>query len=299
MAAAFQIAQEGSRGVDFYALDVVTNTEPVDSQVLLVDNTAPVSGIGFSEPRRIVGGTLVLAKDSVVTVTSADPLTNGVASGLDTLYLTLDGTTTSEGETTSFNLSGGAHTISFLGEDNLGNTEVSVSTNVIVDVLPPVIDLVSPLGGERYVEIRDAIPVRFDVSDNFDSSPASRGYLVREPFGEIVDVRDGEMLDPASLDSGMWKLVVGATDYAGNWSSLESDLFEVVHDTLTPRTDITIGSPVYRVSGSTYITSATDVSLASVDDLVLAGDVEGLGVEGHILFRGRRWICRLWARHSK
>ena len=59
MGAAFQIAQEGSRGVDFYALDVVTNTEPVDSQVLLVDNTAPVSGIGFSEPRRIVGGTLV------------------------------------------------------------------------------------------------------------------------------------------------------------------------------------------------------------------------------------------------
>ena len=50
--AAFQIAQEGSREVDFYAVDIVTNTEPVDSQVFLVDNTTPVSGIGFSEPRR-------------------------------------------------------------------------------------------------------------------------------------------------------------------------------------------------------------------------------------------------------
>ena len=87
------------------------------------------------------------------------------------------------------------------------------------------------------MEIRDAIEVNFSVSDNYDSSPALRGYLVREPFGEIVDVLDGEMLDPASLDSGMWRLVVGATDYAGNWSSRESELFEVVHDTQAPRTD--------------------------------------------------------------
>ena len=62
---------------------------------------------------------------------------------------------------------------------------------MIVDVLPPVIGLQSPLGGERYVGIRDVIEINFVVSDNYDISPASRAYLVREIYGEIVDVRDG------------------------------------------------------------------------------------------------------------
>ena len=40
-------------------------------------------------------------------------------------------------------------------------------------------------------------------------------------------------------------------------------LFEVVHDTLAPRTGLTIGVPVFHVDQSTYITGQTPLTLGS------------------------------------
>ena len=86
--------------------------------------------------------------------------------------------------------------------------------------------------------------------------------------------------------------MVEAEDRAGNKSSKEGELFEIVHD-IKPAIDMLIAGAPQSGDAPLIITKDTLLTLASIDDLVIEGDEDGLGVVGESFDREGREAC-LW-----
>ncbi|MDP2867165.1 MAG: hypothetical protein Q8O90_13070, partial [Elusimicrobiota bacterium] len=135
---------------------------------------------------------------------------------------------------------------------------------------------------------KDRVTVYFAVADNLDPAPRVTAMLLQvedrgSPRGArpaAIAVVNGQQIEPLDIDDGMWRLTVGATDFADNASFASGGLFEVMHDVLPPRTALSTTGNKYQGAGpGLYVTGMTAFTLTSVDDLVAVLDGIGLGVK--------------------
>jgi len=174
---------------------------------------------------------------------------------------------------------GADNTLEYWSVDNAGNGEVHYKiTGIKLDNTAPVVEIISPAGGDVYIAKKDIITIDFRVSDNLDPSPKVTSYLKDVEEETIVNVVNGQKMDLLSIDDGFWTFTVEAKDWVGNTTSVTTEKFKVIHDIQPPRTSITVGEPRYGTA-PTYVTSSTPFTLTAVDDMIEVGDGIGLGVD--------------------
>ncbi|MBI4676746.1 MAG: hypothetical protein HY748_04115 [Elusimicrobia bacterium] len=280
----------GTHTVTFRSRDNVGNVESLKTALvssLAPDTTAP--SLAFVP---VDGSTLATSRPTIAALYSDE----GRGIDLTSVRLALDGldvtsqavvTTSSGSFVPAASLAQGSHTINASVTDMAGNLAAAAAT-FMLDVTPPSVVIESPNGGEVYLAGASTIQVRFGVTDNVDPAPGFYASLVQledrgSPRGNrpgFVPATTGQTFDPLDLDDGLWRLKVSAADFVMNSTAHYSGAFEVIHDTLAPRTLMTISAPQAPggPGGAEFVSSRTMINLSSVDDLVLAGDGQGLGV---------------------
>ncbi|OGR53462.1 MAG: hypothetical protein A2049_09515 [Elusimicrobia bacterium GWA2_62_23] len=170
--------------------------------------------------------------------------------------------------------------------DYADNLRPAFVTGIKIDKTVPAVVIASPTAGDSYVAGKGTINIWFSVVDNLDQAPSVSALLVQvldkgTPRGErpsSVNAASGQALNPMALDDGLWRLEVVAVDAADNSTRTVTGIFEVVHDTIAPQTTLNIGEPKFD-GEAIFINSATPLMLSATDDMLVAGDRQGVGVD--------------------
>ncbi len=222
----FTIAAEGLHTLEYYSLDRVRNAEPAHTLKLAVDNTPPASKLTTGRPKyELAGYTLVSAKTSL-TLEAADPLSGGVASGLNAIYYSI-GASPSVPYLTPFALtSRGMNIMRYWSVDNVQNAEPPSTASYELDDEPPVLKFDCP--GESFKEIcsiyNSTFTVYGTVSDKYMNSwrleyapgaDAQGGYLPISSGSVNITTNAIGLFDPAGLD-GAYTIRLSAVDLVEN-----------------------------------------------------------------------------------
>jgi len=149
---AFSLAAEGLHDLYFKSVDLAGNAEVERSTAVAVDLTPPqtqlqVLGSSGTDSQ----GNLFVASVTSFSLSAFDPVSNGVASGVNTIYYLIDadpfscgggppdpaqppGTCDNQTYDGQFTLSAGTHTIYYLAEDNVANQEAVHVASVTVQL---------------------------------------------------------------------------------------------------------------------------------------------------------------------
>ncbi|MFA5140650.1 MAG: hypothetical protein WC728_15585, partial [Elusimicrobiota bacterium] len=297
----------GVHTVAYGSRDRVWNYEPLRTAVIYVDSATPKSELSYSIPPIPGGPELLVGGKSTITVTAKDP--GDPASGIATTYFLLDlenpevcsGPSPTDPRCLDpyykgpFSLSGGTHAVVFFSRDNVGHLEQPPNVQVVlVDTTPPKVADLSPNDGKTFTIGELGFTISATVSDDYDPAPRLDLGLVQTlnkgPVGATsLHVSTGDVIDPAYLDDGIWKLQASATDFVMNSTTVYGAEFEIIHDTLPPRTALL---PAAIVSGQAFVPRFKPVVLISTDDLLSVGDGIGLGVAYQEFWEGGTLIAR-------
>ncbi|MDE2141047.1 MAG: hypothetical protein KGJ84_01375 [Elusimicrobia bacterium] len=168
---------EGRHTIQYRAIDNVGNAEAARTLAVQSDATPPLAAPVLAGGRQAAGtGGVFVSSDTRVSFAAADPIVNGVASGVAFTRWHDDGGAFSA-FVSSFALAEGSHTLTFQSQDNVGNLEVLKSTAILVDATPPVsaaaigAPLYTAADGTQYVT--PATPVTSSAADPVVNGAAS------------------------------------------------------------------------------------------------------------------------------
>ncbi|WP_299110024.1 Ig-like domain-containing protein, partial [uncultured Tenacibaculum sp.] len=223
---------EGTYDVSVTATDAAGNTSSdVTTDELVIDTTAPT----------------VPTVNSQVT-NDTTPVITGTADSADTITVTVNGVTYTEGDgnlvdngdgTWTLNIPAGnaipegTYDVSVTATDAAGNTSSDVTTDeLVIDTTAPTVPTVNSQ------VTNDTTPVITGTADSADTITVTvNGVTYTEGDGNLVDNGDGTwtLNIPAgnAIPDGTYDVSVTATDAAGNTSS-DVTTDELVIDTSTP-----------------------------------------------------------------
>src|SRR5205807_1367732 len=82
---------EGIHVIAFRSQDNVANLEPPQNSTVQVDGTPPVSVLQVGTPQvGLANGTLAISSQTALVIVSTDPVSNGVASGVQSILVSVD-----------------------------------------------------------------------------------------------------------------------------------------------------------------------------------------------------------------
>ncbi|MDP2182155.1 MAG: hypothetical protein Q8K99_06265, partial [Actinomycetota bacterium] len=143
-----------------------------------------------------------------VELTAEDPVSGGVASGVDETWHSLDGGTTWSKGTVVPVSTEGEHTLQFYSIDRAGNTEATKTFGVKVDLNAPLVNVASPTA-KTYL-------YGANIVAGFSAADSCSGVLPGMPTAKFNGnaVSNGQTL--ALTTPGTNEFVVCATDQAGH-----------------------------------------------------------------------------------
>jgi len=180
-------------------------------------------------------------------------------------------------------LADGLHPFRYYAEDKIGNVEQIHVSTFAVDTQPPAVVISSPEAGAVFSPSSPTLRIAFSYSDAIDTAPVVSARLLETEDKGLPSattafvVANGDTLAFSSVDDGLWRLEVSAQDGAGNSTTAVSGVFEIVHDTVPPRSALSVAGTV--MSGGVWFATAGSVfTVSSMDDLLYPGDTTGAGV---------------------
>ncbi|MBI2787283.1 MAG: IPT/TIG domain-containing protein [Elusimicrobia bacterium] len=278
----FTLSAEGEHLVQYFSTDFFGNVEAVQPSTMTVDATAPVSAFEVIGSSLEDSGRVVLSTDSVLSLSAADPVSGGVASGVGDILYSLDG-----GDPLSyaapFSLSVGTHVVRFHAVDRVANAETVRTATVAVQ--------------ERPFDVR---PPRTTLAAGFPSYSSTTLYGANgTPFSlatadDALTVGDGTGKGAArsflSIDAEAFALYAGtfpvvgegshsisfySEDADGNSETAQSAAVGI--DLTAPVTRVeVIGSSVTDAQGRVIVSTDTLLALIASDP-VSAGIASGSG----------------------
>jgi len=265
------VSVEGLHTVRYYAQDKAGNEEAARTFEFAIDHAGPSVYYSLVPPPNAAGW-----NNSPVEI---------VFAGTDTLSgisACSSGTVTSEGF---------AQEVTGWCRDLAGNIGYATAT-VSIDLTKPVIEISSPTAGAVFSAGGGKFQVGLTVVDDLDLTPSVTVQLTQTedrgvPRGSAaasIVVINGQLVDAADLDDGIWQLEAAAKDMAGNSTQTVSGLFEIVHDTIAPQTSLAVGAPKFTAGRSAFITSHTPLLFSATDDMLIAGDRGGAGVAATYIY---------------
>ncbi|MBI3553690.1 MAG: hypothetical protein HY077_14430 [Elusimicrobia bacterium] len=286
----FSIQTEGLHAVGFFSLDQLGNAEAAGSASVAIDLTTPITTLSFvGASTKNALGTLFVSSNSSFTLTSTDPVSNGVASGVNTIFFVIDhdpssadcqsvpldpnappGTCANEAYNGAFTLAPGTHTVYYFAEDNVGNSEIINVTPLTIDGLPPRTSLAIglPQFGLNPVFVSTSTPLTLQAADDAALVGDGIGAGVASTFIAIDT-------SPFALYSGTFTLSAQGSHTIAFYS------VDVLGNTEAARSAtvaVDAAPPVTQLLVDGNVVSSTSIAIISTDTLSLAAADLGSGV---------------------
>jgi hypothetical protein len=306
---AFSLTGEGQNTVSYYSVDLANHTEAVHSTTVDIDLTPPVSSL------QVLGSSITMAQGITgisvadpVALSAIDPVSNGVASGVNTIYYVVDadpfspacaavpldpnqlpGTCANEAYNGPFTLSGGTHTVYWFAEDNVGNQEAEHVSTFTVDALPPRTTLAWGLpsfSSAPYSYVTNATTFNLTAVDDYAAVGDGVGLGVAQTLVAVdtttFSVYTGAFDLPAE---GLHTISYHSVDMGGNVEVVGST--SVAVDLTSPVTSLQAqGATTTDSQGNLTVSTVTLLALFAVDP-VSNGVASGVGATSGLLTRGR------------
>ena len=207
---------------------VTNNKQPITFKVT---DESGGSGVNLSSVKLKIDGT-------TYTATSTGMVSTGITNGYQFVF------------TPQTALTDGKHTITINVSDNDGNAATAVSASFTIDTVPPVLTISNPTSGK--VMNTSALTIE-GVTNDSTSSPATVEILLNgSDVGDVTIESDGSFSKAVTLAEGTNSIVVTATDYAGQSTSIT---LSVTLDTSAPQLkSISMSPNPANTSGSVAIT---------------------------------------------
>jgi hypothetical protein len=303
-------AAEGARTLSYRSVDAVGNAEASRSVTFRVDATPPLSAL------TVAGGTTLFGQDlaaagSAVSLSAVDPVSGGIASGVERIVYAVDGGA-DRAYAAPFVLGAGRHTVSFGATDRAGNAEdrrtVSVSPGAF---------LTAAITGLESVVLSGGAEVAGDVSGRtvtLNGKAEVHGTITRgdaaatPPAYDLAAARiwaranNDNAVIPASLLSGGALIMTGGSLElpAGDYYLTGLRLSGKARLSVSGRVNLFLDGPL-SISGSAEINKEGDADdlwiVAGAGDANLAGNTDtafnlfaplsGVSVSGDGRFSGR------------
>ncbi|MFH2084841.1 MAG: fibronectin type III domain-containing protein [Candidatus Omnitrophota bacterium] len=239
---------EGIRSVEYCSIDNLGNVEDTNIQVYHVDDTASESAISIGDPsceghsnQSVFHSTTVASSVTPMTITSADPVMNDVASGVEEIKWRIGegGWETSSLAVTVFQIeeafADGEYKIEYYSADNLLNAELVKDRTVILDNTAPEVYLTFPSTANTGLcqMINGTVTVRGTVTDahlkyfNLDYREYNGTVWQTAVSTKEMIVENGDLGDwnTAGLDDGWYVLRLQAVDCVNNASETEVEVY--------------------------------------------------------------------------
>ncbi|MCM2304461.1 MAG: hypothetical protein NDJ72_07140, partial [Elusimicrobia bacterium] len=201
-------AAEGARTLSYRSLDAVGNAEASRGVSFRVDATPPSSALSVAGGSTLFGQDLAAA-GSAISLSAVDPVSGGVASGVERIVYSVDGGA-DRAYTAPFSLGEGRHAVSFGAVDFAGNAEDRRSVSV-----SPGSFLTAAVTGLESVALSGGASVDGDVaglSVTLNGKASVSGAIARGPVAapayDLAAARawaqanNGNAVIPAALMSG-------------------------------------------------------------------------------------------------
>jgi sugar lactone lactonase YvrE len=298
----FTIATEGLHTIEYYSLDLIGNTEVIRSTQVAVDLTPPIttlSAVGISTYTNSQG-TLIVSTDTSLSLSAIDPISNGVASGFDQIFYTVDqdlfsdecfntsyvpgatpGTCANPDYAGAFTLSPGTHTVYYFSEDNVTNQELENVQNVVVAA--PSALAVTPSTG----------PIGIPFTITGSGFGTYNGSNTRVRFGSVVaplSVWNDTTISGSvpGLSTGTYPVFIEVQSGA-NLTDTGAGLFTVFLPSVTALSPTSgpIGTPFtltgshfgsYNGAATQVLIGGTTAALSVWNDTQISGSVPGLAL---------------------
>jgi len=285
----FSVGGEGLHLLRYYSVDKVGNYERVQTSTIAIDATPPTVA-----QAQIVGpysydaeGDVIYSTSDYIALSAADPVSSGVASGLATLYDSVDGQAFSM-YTGTFSLTEGYHTIDFYAVDNVRNASVQQSTAAYFipeskwDTSPPQTSLV--FNGPSYSTAPDFIYISSLTSISLSVADASEtvdGVVIGGGTKSYISIDGGAFQAYVSSFSvggeGLHALRYYSVDRAGNTEAVYADSIAVDATSPTVAQFQIVGSSSYYANGD-VVYSPADYIVFSAADPVSNGVASGVNI---------------------
>ncbi|MBM4250175.1 MAG: cadherin-like beta sandwich domain-containing protein [Euryarchaeota archaeon] len=164
----------GPHVVAYWSTDLAGNAEPEASIRVFVDGEAPFTTVSIEGANFTRGTVIYITDQTLISLSARD---NG--SGVRTTEFSVDGLGYSTFESPFTVKRAGAHTVTYLSIDRLGQKEVERRLSLFVDVTPP-----STVSSEREDEGGAALVVMLKTSDEQSGVAATYYRVLRD--GEVV-----------------------------------------------------------------------------------------------------------------
>lgn len=129
----------------------------------------------------------------------------------------------------------GKHQFTIDARDLSGNkADSAIAFVTTLPPEPPKTDIRAPLAGETYGDSARQLLIDFSVTDNVDLNPSFHAFLTELVTGAAMAVQPQAVIDPLTLNTGLWKLNINMVDRSGYASEAESGPFIITRDTVPP-----------------------------------------------------------------
>ncbi|TBR19407.1 hypothetical protein EPO15_14270 [bacterium] len=287
---------EGVHVLTYSSEDRVQNVEPQRTATARVDATPPITQFSLNGPRYAhaagddsAGGELFISPASGLQLSPVDPVSNGVASGLDRLLASVDGGPFLPWAGGMSFTQEGVHSIAYRAADRVGNEEGNRSLNLAMDATPPA----TLLSFDGPALVRG--PGSTWIPEQADAFVTPATKLILTTHDAIsAGVASGVKITRYRIDSGPWQVYAApiylygqglhrmefaAEDRVSNLEAVVTK--QIAVDNTAPLVSATIGEPALEAFGLNLLSTATAVSLTAADPAV-AGAAVGLA---RILYR--------------
>ncbi|MDD5687084.1 MAG: hypothetical protein PHE88_04545 [Elusimicrobia bacterium] len=176
------ILSEGIHAIGYYSTDNLGNTEQINQKTYYVDNTAPVTEILFNNKQQS-GQETIIAPDTILSFTATDPLSSGIASGVNKTHYRIDTSTNYAEYVNAFTLPSGEHTIEYYTNDNVGNSEQTKTMNVTVTILQKY-----TLIGSEEINITGKVNIKGDIRSNGEITIKGKPVITGNIYGDKVKI---------------------------------------------------------------------------------------------------------------
>jgi len=229
-----------------------------------IDKTVPVSAYRVEGMIYNAGdGKTYLSPMSKLSLSAADPVSGGTASGIEVIEYDID-SGAFEVYTSSFGLSAGIRSVYYRSRDKAGNEEPASSAVFHVDGANPLTSF--NISGQPYIV----------DGTHYVTSQSVLSFAAVDPLTD--GVASGVLITKYRLDGGAWqvytasitipaeglhKLDYYSIDNVQNAEALRT--LTIIVDNTAPLTAISVGEPKFEVFGLKIITPETPVTLAASD----------------------------------
>ncbi|TPW18357.1 MAG: hypothetical protein FD129_3 [bacterium] len=281
---------EGVHLLTYASEDRVDNVETQKAVTALVDATPPITQFSLNGPRYAhaagdlsVGGELFVSPTTSIELASLDPVSNGVASGLERLLASPDGGPFLPYAGAISFFQEGHHSVAYRGADRVGNEEGTRSVSVAVDATAPS----TMLTFDGPALIRGAGTTWEPQQAEAFITPVTKVILnTNDPTS--AGIASGVKLTRFRINSGPWQVYTGffylnnqglhlvefaAEDRVGNLEGIVAKRIAV--DNTSPLVSAAINGSWLEAFGLNLLSTAATVSLTG-NDSPIAGVAVGL-----------------------